>query len=264
MCSREGNAAAAEAGGKADASPQQADSLEAATSTEGREMSSVARTQSADGGRRSFDSLTSSRSSALPLLPQPYWSCPTSHSVQQEAAPKAAKGQGQDSSDGQPVKNLLPPSLPQLQKHERTEDRAEGSGAGAGGQAEGASAHPGSGRLSSLPIVLSRQNSNSSGEEEEEAASEPDAAGTLSSTSEEATSVEGSAQTTVEVSDSALHAAGSSLCLLHYWKYIEWACICQPLQLHSNELSEVTAACMAPCRACFCQAIERHIGLVSC
>ena len=85
VCSREGSVGTAEAVAKAGASPEQRDSLEAATSTEGREMSSVTRTQSA-GGRRSFDSLTSGRSTALPLLPQPYWSSPPSHSVQQEAA----------------------------------------------------------------------------------------------------------------------------------------------------------------------------------
>ena len=113
VCSREGSAAAAEAAAKAEAGPEQADSLQASTSTEGREMSTIARTQSADG-RRSFDSLASGRSAALPLLPQPYWSSPASHSVQQEAARSAAKAQGQGGSDRQPVKNLLPPSLPQL------------------------------------------------------------------------------------------------------------------------------------------------------
>ena len=225
VCSREGCAAAAEAVAKADAAPEQADSLQAATSTEGREMSSMARTQSADG-RRSFDSLTSDRNAALPLLPQPYWSAPASHSVQQEAARSAAKAQGQGGSDRQPVKNLLPPSLPQVQKHEGPEDRAAGSAAGADGQVEGAPAHLGSGQLSSLPIVLSRQNSGSSGDDEEEAASEPDAAGTLSSTSEEAASVEGSAQTTVEMPDSAQHASGSPRCLLRHLKYAERVATC--------------------------------------
>ena len=225
VCSREGSAAAAEAAAKAEAGPEQADSLQAATSTEGREMSSIARTQSADG-RRSFDSLASGRSAALPLLPQPYWSSPASHSVQQEAARSAAKAQGQGGSDRQPVKNLLPPSLPQLQKHEGPGDRAEGSAAGAGGQAEGAPAHLGGGQLSSLPIVLSRQNSNSSAGGEDEAASEPDEVGTLSSTSEEAASVEGSAQTTVEVPDSAQHASGRPHCLLRHFNYAEWVATC--------------------------------------
>ena len=223
VCSREGSAAAAEAAAKADAGPEQADSLQAATSTEGREMSSMARTQSADG-RRSFDSLALSRSAGPSLLPQPYWSAPASHSVQQEAAQKAAERQG--GSDRQPVQNLLPPSLPQLQKHEGREDWAAGSAAGADRQAEGAPAHLGSGQLSSLPIVLSRQNSNSSGEDEEEATSEPDAAGTLSSTSEEAASVEGSAQTTVEVPDSAQHASGSPHHSLREMKYTERVAAC--------------------------------------
>lgn len=225
VCSREGSAAAAEAAAKAEAGPEQADSLQASTSTEGREMSTIARTQSADG-RRSFDSLASGRSAALPLLPQPYWSSPASHSVQQEAARSAAKAQGQGGSDRQPVKNLLPPSLPQLQKHEGPEDRAEGSAAGAGGQAEGAPAHLGSGQLSSLPIVLSRQNSISSAGGEDEAASEPDEAGTLSSTSEEAASVEGSAQTTVEVPESAQHASGRPHCLLRHFNYAERVATC--------------------------------------
>ena len=223
VCSREGSAAAAEAAAKAEAGPEQADSLQAATSTEGREMSSMARTQSADG-RRSFDSLASGRSAAPPLLPQPYWSSPASHSVQQEAAQKAAGGQG--SSDRQPVKNLLPPSLPQLQKHEGPEHPAAGSDSGADRQVEGAPARIGSSQLSSLPIMLSRQNSNSSGEDEEDAASEPDAAGTLSSASEEAASVEGSAQTTVEVPDFAQHASGSFRCLLRHFKYTERVAAC--------------------------------------
>lgn len=94
-------------------------------------------------------------------------------------------------SSSQPLKNLVPPSLPPL----RDGGSPEGHTLGSAGPAPSSVGSLGSGQLNSLPIVLSRQNSSST---EEDAASEPEAAGQLSSTSEEAASADESAQTHME------------------------------------------------------------------
>ena len=103
---REGSAAPEAQGDKADVPAEQKPgsppSLQQAASTEAMHTSASAaalRTQSADG-RRSLDSLTSTKSAAMPPLPQPYWSSPTSHEVhkqqqqqqQQQAARSASQG----------------------------------------------------------------------------------------------------------------------------------------------------------------------------
>ena len=100
---RDGSAAPEAKGDKADVPPEQKPgsphSLQQAASTEAMHTSASAaalRTQSADG-RRSFDSLISTKSAAMAPLPQPYWSSPTSHEVhkqqqQQQAARSGSQG----------------------------------------------------------------------------------------------------------------------------------------------------------------------------
>jgi len=105
-------------------------------------------------------------------------------------------------SNSQALKNMLAPSLPSLK------ESPEGRLLGSPGQAEGSPGQQHSGQLSSLPIVLSRQNSSSS---EEDAASEPEIAGQLSDPSEDVDSADGSAQTTVEAAEFAHGSSGRSL-----------------------------------------------------
>ena len=108
-----------------------------------------------------------------------------------------------EGSTSQPMKSMPPPSLASLKESSSPEGRTLGSS----GQDEAASPQQGSSQLSSAPIVLSRQNSSSS---EEEGASEPEAAGQLSVSSEEAESGGESAQTTVRAPDLAHRASGGS------------------------------------------------------
>ena len=108
-------------------------------------------------------------------------------------------------SSSQPLRNLLPPSLPTLKESSSPEVRILGSSV----QDDAAPVQQGSGQLSSAPIVLSRQNSSSS--EGEDAASEPEAAGQLSASSEEAdSSGGGSEQTTVKAPEQAESTSGDS------------------------------------------------------
>ena len=111
-------------------------------------------------------------------------------------------GQCRINSNSQPLRNMLPPSLPTLKESSSPEVRILGSSV----QDEAAPAQQGSGQLSSAPIVLSRQNSSSS--EGEDAASEPEAAGQLSVSSEEADSAGGSEQTTVSALEQAESTSG--------------------------------------------------------
>lgn len=174
-------------------------------------MACMSRTLSADG-RRSLDSIAFTRSAPTPPLPQPYWRSPASHDVQQQQ--QQAASQRQNGSQ-QPVKNLLPPSLPSLQEQDSPERPLQSANSSreedTEQKEEGTPAQHGSVALSSLPIVLSRQNSTSSEGDEDDAASEPEAAGELSTTSEDAASAEGSAQTTVEIPEAAQHASGMLL-----------------------------------------------------
>ena len=92
MLCRDNSTGAQDNAAKADASaePKQGPpSLQQQKSSEGREIATVARTQSE--GRRSFDSLTGARSAAIGALPQPYWTSPTSHVVAKQQPEQPAR-----------------------------------------------------------------------------------------------------------------------------------------------------------------------------